>query len=598
MLDLIRKLVGSSDIIGIDLGTTNSVVSILESGKAKSILNLEGKRTTPSVVAYTKDGSVLVGDPAARQMITNPANTIFSSKRFIGTSFNERKKEAFTVPYIVRPDQDGRTAFEINGKLIYPEEIGAEVLKKLKEAAEAYLGKSLSKAVITVPAYFNESQRQSTIDAAKLAGLTVVATINEPTAAALAHAQELKAGQTIAVYDLGGGTYDFTILKATDEGLEVKGTGGNSHLGGDNFDELIISDLVSTFMKEEGKDLTKFPEAMARLKEAASKAKMELSTVQSTDINLPFLVADESKPYHLSKSFSRAEFEKMIGSLVDQTLELMPPVIENAGLSKGDIDQVILVGGSTRIPLVRNKVEAFFSRAPHANLEIDEIVSHGAAFLGASKKGDVKINLQDVTSLNLGIEIIGDRASVIIPANTPVPVELKRLYKTTEDDQTAVDIDVVQGMSDKASENKKLKTFVLEGLPAKPRGDVKITVTFAMDSDGILTVTAVDQDGKPTKVKIANAASLSQVELKEREKEINLAPEKKKDLNKARFELNEGIKEAKAKVISGRLEEAEAEKMTLLIEEGKKQIESSSKPKELKAAARKLDEALAKDGEK
>lgn len=581
MKKLLSMLLPSSDVIGIDLGTTNSVVSIMEDGKPKTIKNQEGKPTTPSVVGYTKDGDILVGEAAQRQAVTNPARTIFSAKRFIGTAFTERKSEAFSVPYTVRPNQEEQTAFEIDGRLVSPEEVSAEILSKLKAAAEEYLGKSVKKAVITVPAYFNDRQRTATKDAARIAGLEVEAIINEPTAAALAYAQGLEKDKTIAVYDLGGGTFDFTILKVGDESLEVIATGGNSHLGGDNIDEHIITKLVAQFSQENGGDVTRDPQAMQRLKEAAVRAKIDLSASQSTEINLPFLTATESGPIHLNSQISRAEFEKDITPIINKTLEPMAQVLESSGLGKSDLSEIILVGGSTRIPLVRKKVEEFFGKKPLSNVETDEIVAHGAAIKAAIEKGDIKTELIDVTSLSLGVKTIGDRLSIIIPANTKLPSSFTKDYTTTADNQTEAEVVVLQGNDPVASKNKSLATFVVEGIPPMPAGKPRIDVTFTIDADGILNVSAVDQDGNKKDITVRDSGMLEKQEVDRKIKERKMDLDERKKLNAERSELGENLKKAE-KALYALPEGSKAkDKLNILIEEGNKKLQESIKVKDI-----------------
>ena len=601
MFDFLKNIV-NPDIVGIDLGTTNSLIAVLKDGEPVVIQSEEGRNLTPSIVAYTGKGEVLVGDVAARQSVLNGHGTLFDCKRLIGRTFEQVKKGvAFAVPYTVRPGLDKiKAVCEVNGRLITPEEVAAEILGKLKRSAEAFLGRSVSRCVITVPAYFDQPMREATILAGKLAGFDVQAIINEPTAAALAYAQSLDGHEKVAVYDFGGGTFDISVLDITGESddvetdVKVLAVGGDANLGGSNFDELLIGKLVSRFVAETGVNITENKEAMQRLRDAAQKAKIELSSLKEVEINLPFFVVGKDGPKHFSQAITRDEFESMIKPMVDRSIEIMTKTIAEAGLTTKDL-KVLLVGGSTRVPLVQKMVASLGCKVI-ANQRIDELVALGAAIYAGVVKGEVKTQFEDVTSMDLGVDVEGDIMSVIIPKNTPVPCEQQDIFCPVSDYQTHCRIAVRQGQERKASANTLLGSLLLEVSKPGLMKDVRITITYAIDGNGILHVSAVDKDGTAQKVTFENVHKMDKREIRRIEKEQAMPIEQRQELNIQRIALSEEIK---------RIEEAsesaspkEQQKLLVTVQEAEQTLQEEISPRLLKAAvqgikriADKLDDA-------
>jgi len=594
-------------VIGIDLGTTNSCVSVMDGDKPKVIENAEGARTTPSIVAFTKDGERLVGQPAKRQAVTNPENTVFAVKRLIGRRFDDplTKKDMELVPYSIVKGGNGDAWVKAGGKDYSPSEISAFTLQKMKETAESYLGETVTQAVITVPAYFNDAQRQATKDAGKIAGLEVLRIINEPTAAALAYGLDKNDGKTIAVYDLGGGTFDISILEIGDGVFEVKATNGDTFLGGEDFDSKLVEFLAEDFKKAEGIDLTKDKLALQRLKEAAEKAKIELSSAQTTEVNLPFITADQNGPKHLVKTISRADLEKLVADLIKRTLDPCKKALEDAGLKAADIDDVVLVGGMTRMPRVREVVKEFFGKEPHTGVNPDEVVAMGAAIQAGVLQGDVKdVLLLDVTPLSLGIETLGGVFTRMIDRNTTIPTKKSQTYSTADDNQQAVTIRVFQGEREMAADNKLLGQFDLVGIPPAPRGVPQIEVTFDIDANGIVNVSAKDKGtGKEQQIRIQASGGLSDADIDQMVKDAErFAEEDKKRRETAEAKNNaesllhsteKQLEEHGDKVdatVKGEIETAIAELKTAV--EGGEADAMKSKTEALAQAAMKLGQAI------
>jgi molecular chaperone DnaK len=596
-----------SKIIGIDLGTTNSVVAVMEGGQAVVIPNQEGGRTTPSVVAFTKSGERLVGTVAKRQSVTNPENTVYSIKRFMGRRFNEVSEEMKLVPYKVVAGENGDARVEINGKRYSPPEISAMILNKLKEAAEAYLGEKVTKAVITVPAYFNDSQRQATKDAGQIAGLEVMRIINEPTAAALAYGLDKKKNETIAVYDFGGGTFDISILEVGDGVVEVKSTNGDTHLGGDNIDQRIIDWLVQEFKHDTGVDVSKDQMALQRLKEAAEKAKIELSNTLETEINLPFLTADASGPKHMQKTLTRARLEQMVADILDRASGPCKQAIADANVTPAQIDEVVLVGGSTRMPKVQQQVRDLFGKEPNKSVNPDEVVAVGAAVQGGVLGGEVKdVLLLDVTPLSLGIETLGGVFTRLIERNTTIPTRKSETFSTASDSQTSVEIKVYQGERSMAADNKMLGVFQLVGIPPAPRGIPQVEVTFDIDANGILNVTAKDKaTNNEQKITITSSSGLSkdEVEKMARDADSHASDDRKKkeeieSRNRADamvYNIEKMLKEHRDKVSADdakAVDEALADTKKAMSEGGIDRINQATS--KLETASHKLAEAMYK----
>ncbi|MGL2732448.1 molecular chaperone DnaK [Helicobacter pylori] len=596
-------------VVGIDLGTTNSAMAVYEGNEAKIIANKEGKNTTPSIVAFTDKGEILVGESAKRQAVTNPEKTIYSIKRIMGLMFNEDKaKEAEKrLPYKI-VDRNGACAIEISGKIYTPQEISAKILMKLKEDAESYLGESVTEAVITVPAYFNDSQRKATKEAGTIAGLNVLRIINEPTSAALAYGLDKKESEKIMVYDLGGGTFDVTVLETGDNVVEVLATGGDAFLGGDDFDNRVIDFLAAEFKSETGIEIKNDVMALQRLKEAAENAKKELSSAMETEINLPFITADATGPKHLVKKLTRAKFESLTEDLVEETISKIESVIKDAGLTKNEISEVVMVGGSTRIPKVQERVKAFINKELNKSVNPDEVVAVGASIQGGVLKGDVKdVLLLDVTPLSLGIETLGGVMTKVIDRGTTIPAKKSQVFSTAEDNQPAVSIMVLQGERELARDNKSLGKFDLQGIAPAPRGVPQIEVTFDIDANGILTVSAQDKNtGKSQEIKISGSSGLSDSEIEKMVKDAELHKEedaRKKEVIEARnhadslaHQTQKSLDEHKANLNendSNEIQNAINALKDCIKNDNATKAELEDKTKALAQAAQKLGEAMA-----
>ena len=597
-------------VIGIDLGTTNSCVAVMDGGKPKVIENAEGARTTPSIVAFAKDGERLIGQPAKRQAVTNPESTIYAVKRLIGRRFDDplTKKDMDLVPYSIVKGKTGDAWVKAGGEEYSPSQISAFTLQKMKETAEAYLGETVTQAVITVPAYFNDAQRQATKDAGQIAGLEVLRIINEPTAAALAYGMDKDENKTIAVYDLGGGTFDISILEVGDGVFEVKSTNGDTFLGGEDFDSVLVEHLAADFNKAEGIDLTKDKLALQRLKEAAEKAKIELSSTQTTEVNLPFITADQNGPKHLVKTITRSDLEKLVDDLIKRTLEPCKKALADAGLKADAIDEVVMVGGMTRMPKVRDVVKAFFGKEPHTGVNPDEVVAMGAAIQAGVLQGDVKdVLLLDVTPLSLGIETLGGVFTRMIDRNTTIPTKKSQVYSTAEDNQNAVTIRVFQGEREMAADNKLLGNFDLVGIPPAPRGVPQVEVTFDIDANGLVSVTAKDKGtGKEQQIKIQASGGLSDADIDqmvrdaeafaEEDKKRREAAEAKNNAESLVHSTEKQLEEHGDKIdaaLKGEIEAAVAETKTAI--EGGDAEAMKEKATALAQIAMKLGEAIYKE---